>query len=1177
MSSAQEKVKDLIEVCNFKSPTDFYSDPSVTVEAYRFTDITANLMAGWLDAVGKGSDPGGMCRALAGFRGVGKSHFVALFGAILGNPELRAKIDDSHVAASAGSLLRRRYLIANVLRGTKETLFEELRAAVTVALGMSPGSAPEDLEGLMAAAAEKSGDMPFVVLVDTAFDRKARVQRDDGTFLAQLAAEARSQGMFLAVALDDDITNADGSNAAIVQHFIIDYLEQEHLYKIVDAHIFRKNRLKGDVVGQAYAFFKEVIPDFRWSDRRFNSLYPLHPLILEIAPLVRLYAPDFALLSFASEAGKRIMGRPYRSLIGLDEVFDSVEATLRLEDSLNDAFSVYDKISDRIPALVPVFQRLQAKLVLKALFILSLEGEGVTAGEIAAAILIYEENDPQSAVANVAKLIEQFSSVFPDDLWRVEGHSGEIRFSLKVSGKDNLNHALACAIEQVSDSVVSQVLKRAGRERYADWTLDDGKDDTDWTDVEAVWRGSKRRIRLFWNWGNEEMDSLRMLSGGEDPDLYLLINGPGSKPVNGNCDGITVITWTPSALTEAEVESVKRYHLLVNDASIRSEFQEQMGAAGHSLGVAVEKVWKRAFLKDAAFTSGGEELRTVGSIENLPQLSGLLSNLLEPVFEEMYPEHPVFEDTLGLQELSLLVSDLFSGARVGQQEVQSLAQTFALPLGLVVHNGDDFVLEKEERLFALHLVEKVLSLVGSHGDETVSLDSVCKRLREKPFGLAKEAQHLILSALVARGKIEFVTEKGDRINRRSLDLKIIWDDVAGISKPEDVLYGSARLTDWAKILTGVSQIESIDISDDRKKVKAAIGKWAEEWQQEKILERFENLQSDQLNTRIWYTAINAEKTFGSAYSALCGFLDESLSLEESLQRVADAFSDSEVEFELRRLELLAVANYTHGALVREMVEGYLSLCEVTDDAETEALRGKLDGLLADLVKSPSAETNSMLESTFAEFVSAFSVNFVKAHDEVMRSEVLKKQIDEVLSSDEWWEFENLSALPIFRRSHIRKAASILSRLRGLKCERDAAESLSERPFCACGFRLSEEKLVQSLPKELIGAVLQGSGSYRRTLAKSADVLEPIIEKLELEEGTEARESLKAKIRARGDVSPMTSEEINLLRKACSMIENSPVINVAYPELSDFMTARELSDRLESWASELPDEPLFVSI
>jgi hypothetical protein len=75
-------------------------------------------------------------------------------------------------------------------------------------------------------------------------------------------------------------------------------------------------------------------------------------------------------------------------------------------------------------------------------------------------------------------------------------------------------------------------------------------------------------------------------------------------------------------------------------------------------------------------------------------------------------------------------------------------------------------------------------------------------LKKSPHGFVREAQHLILTALVAQRKIEFVTSKGDRINRRSLDLKIIWDDIEGVAKPVGTVYSAARLTDWAKDFNG---------------------------------------------------------------------------------------------------------------------------------------------------------------------------------------------------------------------------------------------------------------------------------------------------------------------------------------------------------------------------------------
>ena len=73
------------------------------------------------------------------------------------------------------------------------------------------------------------------------------------------------------------------------------------------------------------------------------------------------------------------MGRPANSLIGLDEVFDKSERALRKIEELKEGFAAYDKLNAEVVSTVPVMQRLQAKLVLKALLLLSLDGQGTSA------------------------------------------------------------------------------------------------------------------------------------------------------------------------------------------------------------------------------------------------------------------------------------------------------------------------------------------------------------------------------------------------------------------------------------------------------------------------------------------------------------------------------------------------------------------------------------------------------------------------------------------------------------------------------------------------------------------------------------------------------------------------------------------------------------------------------
>ena len=133
MNKIQEKIKDLVDVRSNEQLEDLLADLGQTLSGYYFTDITSDLMSKWIDRVVVMPTGSRNAYALAGYRGVGKSHFLAAFGAILSQPDLRAKLKDSHVFASAERLIRRHYPVVNVRRGTKETFIEELRAAMAEA------------------------------------------------------------------------------------------------------------------------------------------------------------------------------------------------------------------------------------------------------------------------------------------------------------------------------------------------------------------------------------------------------------------------------------------------------------------------------------------------------------------------------------------------------------------------------------------------------------------------------------------------------------------------------------------------------------------------------------------------------------------------------------------------------------------------------------------------------------------------------------------------------------------------------------------------------------------------------------------------------------------------------------------------------------------------------------
>ena len=1090
MSPIQEKVKDIVEVRAHKSLRDFSADLAETVAGYYFTDGTAELMAKWLDRIASVSADSGATFALAGYRGVGKSHFLATLGALVALPELRSRVLDPHVAAGAHRLTRKHYPVTFVRRGLKETLFEEFTDALHESLGLDCKQFGDSLPDILKAATEKAGELPLVLLIDTAYERSARVTRDDGPFLSQIAEAGKSLNMFLGVALDDDIAGADGSNLAISRTFAIDYLDQEHLYKVVNTYVFPKHPQTQPVLTEIYNYFRGVLPTFRWSEQRFASLYPLHPAILEVSPFVRLYVHDFALLGFASTAAERIMGRPANSLIGLDEVFDSVEKSLRKINDLHEAFIAYDHLNEEVVGKIPILRRLQAKLILKALLLLSLDGQGTTASEISASMLIFDEEDPKRALTIVDDLVRKFAEELPEDMQIVSEEGRETRYGFKVTSKDSLNQALSEAIAYVPPNVIPKILRRLVQDQFSDCTLSSGADQTrkDWMDCHAEWRGAIRRGRLLWL----DADSEDLQSHAASTDLLMdwevvVANEEGSKGLFPPAPDISRVYWRPDELRKEEAEALLRYYVLNTRAELREEFSEQIGPSLHSHAVRVGKIANRVFLEDGKLVVDGFDFNFTDEARTAQTLSELFSVMLDPMFESRYPEHPIFKQRLGMSEVSALIADLYNSSQQNLPEVQRLARSFALPMGLVVDEDGVLVPQTDEGLTSLSAAAEVLSKVAKVNDgETVSLDEVYDHLRKEPRGLGREAQHLLLTALVAQRQIDFVTSKGDRINQRSLDLKIIWDDIVGIARPAGLTFSAKKLTRWAALVSGDASIKSLDDDAARQTLKAALQAWHTEWTKGRILKRFDDLSDDILNSRIWMLASRCSKTLSRTAENIKAALDDSISLEECLNRIADTFSDSEEQFQRAQSELIVVDSFIKGTPARNEVLSYLSGCEITNVEEIEEMREQLYHLVDVSYSNPSDASNRELGYLWIKFQRDFTDHFAARHDAVMRSHSLQAAYNEITRSDDWWEFENLTRISLFRPEIGAEVARLKRLFDELDCGFAVRDALQTRPFCKCSFGLAKEKEWEGLPNRLLAELHAALRSYRQTLADEAE-------------------------------------------------------------------------------------------
>lgn len=1132
MKRLEEKVKDIVEVRTTQGLTDFLADPAATLNGYHFTDITADLMAKWIGQVADVKKGRGAAFALAGFRGVGKSHFIAALGAIIAQPELRTKISDAHVMATAQRLSRRHGTVAHLKRGSSDSLLSELKVAIAPIIGKNSGELSDSLNEILLAAADKVGDTPFVLLIDTAFGRDARVSRDDGILLSEIAAAAKVHGIFVGIALDDDIAGADGLNSSIANSFSIDYLDQEHLYKIVDANVFPKHEQMRGVLHEIYNSYRAALPGFRWSEHRFSCLYPMHPAILEIAPFVRLYLQEFALLGFAVEAGLRILGRPANSLIGLDEVFDSVETRLRAAYDLKEAFAAYDAIDRNVIAKIPVMKRLETKLMLKGLFLLSLNGEGVTATELSAAMLIFDEQNPAAATANVEATLRTFVEAMPTAIKQSEDL--ETKFAFKVGGGESLNSLLDDAIKHVPQDAVELVLRRQTAEKFSDFDIsDDGS--IIWATTHVVWRGGIRPGEVIWQAGGPARD------GGSSDNWKVYVRYTSPLGSENAALRWPACEWVLGDLSSADINTIRRFHVLQTDTKLRETFRESVSTALHAHSIAVEKIWQRIFLEEGRLVSGESEYKFSDTAKASYNLSQLFTTTLEDQLEKQFPSHPSFSQVLGPREVSLITENLFSGSGNNKPEVQKVAANFALPLGLVSEQDGTIVAKPTAELAEVPIVKEILELTQSEKADVIALDVVAKRMQAAPFGLTQEAQHLVLAALVAQRQFEFVTSSENRINHRSLDLQIIWEDIVGISRPTDEGYSNERLLGWVVRLTDDMSLTTIRSSE----AKSRLANWLDEWKKMRLVERFDALPDEKLNSKMWRVAANVKKTFGVIAESVEALLEEKIKVDACLQTIADAFADSEDEFESKKTDLITLSECLGRLSERDKIKNYLTLCEPTNDTEIEALRCSLLQELAATSFDSQKEDSSEFKARWEQFKAAYSDLYAQLHDAATPARDRKDKLDEFFRTDRWATFSDLSEIPWFGRHDMEVAMRTIRQLRTVGCNANVKEMLNNQPFCVCSFRLANATDTAGLMSELESTVTKGMEYFRhKFLAESTTVSLGLnsIKKIHNGQTLTKLNELATYLDENKRFPNMTAQEIHLLKVVTQKLERSNALH-----------------------------------
>ena len=755
---------------------------------------------------------------------------------------------------------------------------------------------------------------------------------------------------------------------------------------------------------------------------------------------------------------------------------------------------------------------------------------------------------------------------------------------------------LAASVERlpVDTAAMDEMLRVAARARFDDWPLADEREGAAMAaELHLVWRGSARFGRFIWH----SPEALQPAPGAEvdsfhyDWEIVALVPGARAVPAQNSrtaADGETdhtkvSVRWQPDHLTAEEANVLRRLIALRTDTALAAQFGEMARAAANSLSAQAERLWARIYLDSGTLITEGGALTLTEEARSASTLAATLSLSLTPLFDKHYPEHPHFTELLGEQQVAQLTEALFGRANAAAVDTQQLIRLFAVPLGLADLRGELYTFNTGSEEAEPGWIRQVLELTEQAKGAVVPLEAISRALRREPYGLQREAQHLILAALVAQRRLELTTAEGGRLGRRALDGTIDWENITGVCRAATVNYNPEALTAWARLLTNYMSLGSIADPVAREIVRAKLAEWLMDWNSRRLFEEFDQLPDAWLTTRVWNMAAATRKSFGAAADALKATLEDTLSLEEGLQRVSEAFADSPEQFSRLSTYLGELTEFISGLGKREQARAYIATAEPTGIEEIESARRQLWAMLDDPHRLLSSVSGNGFGPLWQTFHARYAEHYAAMHDKAVGQGRDRKALDALLRSARWREFEALSQLPIVNPQLWSEAEMLLEWARGARCDLPVRQLLASHPVCACQFRLTRADAIINIPQHLEELAALGRAAYRRTLALFHVQLAHALDALSAREGVAQRVASRARALAStfaGGTLPslFSPGDVRLITVALEETASPPPIRVRPPtENWGLLTRDELSARLQQWLDDLPHHTGFVEV
>jgi len=460
----------------------------------------------------------------------------------------------------------------------------------------------------------------------------------------------------------------------------------------------------------------------------------------------------------------------------------------------------------------------------------------------------------------------------------------------------------------------------------------------------------------------------------------------------------------------------------------------------------------------------------------------LVQRILFEVFDAFFPLHPNFDTPVQTYCNRRLAAEFFLQKSSPKPELQELTARLLLPLQLVRRTNDEPRFEPATDAFLESpFISEILFLIGSFPRKVFPLPIFYKSYGASPYGLQPPVIDIILIALVAAGKIKiFQSQKADLevINRMSLSGEFDLGFFDSVQAIEDKLLPLPDLMQWGFFLCDTRMETGGGITQSRKHLKGLLQEWLDFERENSLDSLIQKIPNDLITTHLWREMQSCHRNAKAIENVIENICNQHYNLEDGLALLAKTFSNNLKAFQCVLGEIHNIREFLEWVPAFLADKQYVLTSEKTDDQIIEGLRYDLSTFFERSTKLIEVERRKLFQKKIQQFKEAYSRHYTEQHNLQHMGLTTQGKLAELIQAGWWKNLPKLSRINFMNQFYLKSLYRLLSQLQEKECSYPVEHILEHHPRCLCGFRLNAGTNVENLILRITQTAEKVQNEYR---------------------------------------------------------------------------------------------------